>query len=140
MNSVSWASGSPNYNLYSLDGFSSSTPFYANGSYTFANYQSHVGGAGEANSTNPATSNVNYTTGKLILGSGAIGAGTNLYSTCNGQPNPGLGALCFDAAGVARPSSAAWDIGAYQYVPATNGPEGLLPGTSLLRGSSVIIQ
>src|ERR1019366_3967275 len=32
-------------------------------------------------------------------GSAAIGIGTNLYSVCNGQPNPGLGALCNDAAG-----------------------------------------
>lgn len=42
-------------------------------------------------------------------------AGQNLYSICNGQPVPGLGALCYDAAGVARPSTGAWDAGAYQY-------------------------
>lgn len=46
-------------------------------------------------------------------GSPLIGAGTNLYSTCNGQPNPGLGALCFDAAGNPRPPTGAWTIGAY---------------------------
>ena len=40
--------------------------------------------------------------------------GTNLYQTCSGQPSPGLGALCFDAAGVARPSSGAWDMGAFE--------------------------
>jgi hypothetical protein len=47
-------------------------------------------------------------------GSALIGAGVNLHSTCSGQPNPGLGALCFDYAGVLRPSSGAWDVGAYQ--------------------------
>lgn len=40
-------------------------------------------------------------------------SGQNLYSVCNGQPNPGLGALCYDKAGVARPSTGKWDIGAY---------------------------
>ena len=48
------------------------------------------------------------------------GAGVNLYSVCNGQPNPGLGALCSDYLGVARPTSAAWDAGAIQYSSGTN--------------------
>ncbi len=51
--------------------------------------------------------------GSLQSGSPAIGAGANLFSTCNGQPNPGLGALCFDKSGNARPSSGNWDAGAY---------------------------
>jgi hypothetical protein len=42
-----------------------------------------------------------------------ISAGKNLFSICSGQPNPGLGALCFDAAGTPRSSSGNWDIGAY---------------------------
>ena len=42
-------------------------------------------------------------------------AGTNLYSICNGQPNPGLGALCYDFVGNSRPSLGNWDAGAYQY-------------------------
>jgi hypothetical protein len=45
--------------------------------------------------------------------SAAWQAGTNFYSLCGGQPVPGLGALCSDAAGVARPSSGNWDMGAY---------------------------
>lgn len=45
-------------------------------------------------------------------GSAAIGLGTNLYSICNGQANPGLGALCYDKNGNPRPSSGAWDAGA----------------------------
>lgn len=48
-------------------------------------------------------------------GSPVISAGTNLTSLCSGQPNPGLGALCYDSNGIARPTTGAWDIGAYQY-------------------------
>jgi hypothetical protein len=49
--------------------------------------------------------------GAYMLGSGspAIGTGTNLTSL-------GIAALNSDAAGVARPSSGAWDIGAFQFV------------------------
>jgi hypothetical protein len=73
--------------------------------------------------THSITSNPNLNAShQLSAGSSAIGAGTNLYSTCNGQPNPGLGALCYDAAGNARPSSAAWDMGAYDYVSTTLAP------------------
>ena len=63
-------------------------------------------------------------------GSAALGAGENLYSICSGQSDPGLGALCDTYAGPtpsgpgggpngkwttpsARPSSGAWNIGAY---------------------------
>ncbi len=49
-----------------------------------------------------------------------IAAGTNLYSVCNGQPNPGLGALCSDKAGNARPSTGAWTIGAFNGSSATH--------------------
>lgn len=47
------------------------------------------------------------------IGSAVIAAGKNLYSVCNGQANPGLGALCYDKAGVARPSTGNWTMGAY---------------------------
>jgi len=61
--------------------------------------------------------------------SAAYSAGTNLYSTCNGQPNPGLGALCYDYAGNQRPTSGNWDIGAFAYNgsggSAPNAPTGL---------------
>jgi len=53
--------------------------------------------------------------------SAAWQAGANLYSTCNGKPNPGIGALCFDAAGVARPATGSWDMGAYED-SASNAP------------------
>jgi hypothetical protein len=56
--------------------------------------------------------------GSFIPPSGSIatGAANNFYSICNGQPNPGLGALCYDASGNMRPSqpTAKWDAGAYQ--------------------------
>jgi len=51
-----------------------------------------------------------------ISGSPLIAAGANLTSLCSGQPNPGLGALCSDINGVARPTSGAWDIGAYRFL------------------------
>ena len=70
---------------------------------------------------NSITSNPNLNSNyQPNSGSPVIGAGTNLYSTCNGQPVPGLGALCNDYAGNPRPSSGNWDIGAYAY--ATGDP------------------
>lgn len=53
-------------------------------------------------------STVPYTIGST---SAARGIGTNLTSLCTGNLAP----LCSDAAGNARPSSGAWDAGAYQY-------------------------
>ena len=46
--------------------------------------------------------------------SAAWQTGANLSSICNGQPNPGLGALCIDKAGVTRQQTGSWDIGAYE--------------------------
>jgi len=58
--------------------------------------------------------------GRPVAGSPLIGKGHNLSSICSGQPNPGLGALCYDAAGTPRPSGTAnWDIGAYTSGTAT---------------------
>ena len=48
----------------------------------------------------------------LQAGSPDIQAGANLTSLCST-----IAPLCYDAAGVARPPTGAWDIGAYQYVP-----------------------
>jgi hypothetical protein len=47
----------------------------------------------------------------LGAGSPDIKAGTNLTSLCGRIPP-----LCYDAAGVARPATGAWDIGAYQHL------------------------
>jgi len=53
-------------------------------------------------------------TGRPQSGSPVIGKGHNLSSICSGQPNPGIGALCYDADGKPRPSgTTSWDIGAY---------------------------
>ena len=50
----------------------------------------------------------------------AHNSGTNLSATCNGQPNPGLGALCYDYAGNQRPQTGNWDIGAFAYSTGNN--------------------
>jgi hypothetical protein len=81
-----------------------------------------------------------------LAGSPAFNLGTNLFSTCNGQPVPGLGALCFDKpliVGVgsatvgpnARPASGNWTAGAFQ--------NGATPGCTLggnVKISGVTIQ
>jgi len=45
-------------------------------------------------------------------GSPVTAAGKNLSNICSGQSSPGLGALCFDAAGNPRSSTGNWDMGA----------------------------
>ena len=65
------------------------------------------------------------------------GAGANLYSTCNGQPNPGLGALCSDYLGVARPTSAAWDAGAIQYNSGTTSTTGAVVQGGVVAGGII---
>jgi hypothetical protein len=78
--------------------------------------------AGGAPDTNGSNSNPNLAGSfPFTLGSGsaAIGLGANLTSTCSGQPNPGLGALCSDAQGNARPTSGAWDAGAINFAAGT---------------------
>ena len=83
--------------------------------------------------TNSITANPNLNSSYVPnTGSPVIGAGTNLYSTCNGQSNPGLGALCYDAAGNPRPSSGAWTIGAYNYIP----PPGSISSSTGIASSS----
>ncbi len=85
---------------------------YNNTAYsTLAAYKSATGFDSNSITSNPNLDS-NYAPN---AGSPVIGAGVNLYSICNGQPNPGLGALCYDKAGNSRPQSTAWDIGAYQY-------------------------
>jgi hypothetical protein len=63
----------------------------------------------------------------------AHSAGINLYSTCNGQPNPGLGALCSDFAGNARAASGPWDMGAYTLstTPRPLPPIGVTPALNV---------
>jgi hypothetical protein len=103
-------------------GWDGGGPLSAWQSYCAANFPSTVGCDAHAISGNP-----NLTSAFVPnSGSPVIAAGKNVYSVCNGQAKPGLGALCYDAAGVARPSNGGWDMGAFQYgsglapAPATN--------------------
>jgi hypothetical protein len=111
-----------NYNdWYNLGGGTAMT--YNNSGYsTVAAYVNATGFDTHSITSNPKLSG----TYQPQAGSPAIQAGTNLTNICTGQPNPGLGALCYDAAGNARPASGPWDIGAYQYtVNITNTPSNL---------------
>jgi hypothetical protein len=59
----------------------------------------------------------------LLTGSSAIAAGKNLSSL-------GIGALSSDFGGLVRPSSGAWDIGAFQFAPVISpAPPSSLTGT-----------
>ncbi|HVB56404.1 MAG TPA: hypothetical protein VNE63_08245 [Candidatus Acidoferrales bacterium] len=92
------------YNIVLSNQFRYST-FYN----TLAAWNTATGFDANSISTNP---NLNATFIPNI-GSPVIGFGVNFNSTCNGQANPGLGALCYDQAGVARPSTGNWTMGAY---------------------------
>lgn len=87
----------------------------------FSQFSSWESDSGEVNSKTSPGCSIN-SNGTLQAGSIAIGGGKNLYSTCNGQANPGIGALCYDAAGNSRPSSGAWDAGAFSYQTNAGGP------------------
>jgi hypothetical protein len=126
-----------NYNLIYN---SSSTPFIysmtssAGSPYTLAAWQTFSGQDENDVTTSPNLS----ATYSLNAGSPAIGAGANLASlgitgttatnsVCTGSGTPlsgctgtgtgsyGTYSLATDLAGVARPSTGAWDIGAYEY-------------------------
>lgn len=118
-NNTKFASGSPDYNLYAHSG---SNAFVSNGTdyrgAQIASWRAHVGN--ETHSAYSSSTVIPNCTGmhncanvQPQSGSHAIGFGTNLFSICNRQANPGLGALCYDKAGNARPSSGAWTVGAY---------------------------
>lgn len=80
----------------------------------FSSYQANMNtdSSSEQNSSyHSAGIGLNAATAVPSSGSAVIGAGTNLTSLCSGV----LTALCLDAAGVARPSSGAWDAGAFQF-------------------------
>jgi hypothetical protein len=81
---------------------------------SFSGFPAWESDSGETNSSTSSGCTVN-SDGSLQANSIAIGGGTNLYSTCNGQPSPGLGALCSDQSGNPRPSSGSWDAGALSY-------------------------
>jgi hypothetical protein len=137
-NGIAYESGSVSLSLENnIMQTMGSTFFYANGSQTSmttANNNDYYTGGGwtwmsdgntSAFSTwkswcscdsSSTTSNPSLTAAYHLpnSSSSAWQKGANLYQTCNGQPNPGLGALCYDASGVSRPSTGSWDIGAYE--------------------------
>lgn len=101
----------PDYNLYGAGGsnaFSCNDKTYAFSA--FSSWKSCIGGDSHSRTTSDAMVNSD---GSLQNGSPAVGAGRNLYNICNGQPTPGLGALCENINGDPRPSSGAWNAGAY---------------------------
>ena len=103
-------------------GWNGGSPLSAWVSYCVANYTSATGCDTHSIGTNP-----NLTGGFAPnAGSPVIGTGKNLHSACSGQPIPGLGALCYDAAGNVRPTSTAWTMGALNVGGAApNPPTGL---------------
>ncbi|HUC01487.1 MAG TPA: putative Ig domain-containing protein [Candidatus Paceibacterota bacterium] len=80
---------------------------------SFSTWESQTG---ETNSTYVSTANIS-SLGVPQSGSPAIGAGANLTSL-------GIGTLDSDIAGVARPSSGAWDVGAYEVSAGSGGGGG----------------
>ena len=106
-----YTSGNPDYNLYANGG---SNSFVCSGNFynfsQFSSWQSCMGA--DSHSRTVANANLN-SDGSLQAGSPAVGAGTNLTSLCGGQSNPGLGALCENIDGAPRPTTGAWNAGAY---------------------------
>ncbi len=104
----SYASGSPNYNLYANGG---NNAFICKGTFLgntqFSSWQSCIGGDAQSSYTSNADLNAD---GSPQSDSPAINAGANLTSLCTGN----LVLLCSDINGTARPTTGPWDIGAYQ--------------------------
>jgi hypothetical protein len=133
-----FASGSPNYNVYADGGenaFVCGTTSGTNYFYAFSQFSSwqnclanDTGGTAtgaDQNSIAVASADLN-SDGSPQSGSPAIGAGANLTSLCQGQPNPGLGALCetytgppagggagSTTPGSPRPATGSWNAGAF---------------------------
>lgn len=84
-------------------------------------FSNWVSASGEASSAYLSSPGLN-SDGMLASDSPAIGLGENLHAICNGQANPGLGALCYDIAGNRRPASGNWDAGAYNYSAVAPAP------------------
>jgi len=123
------------YNTYGTIGLSGNSPWQcgATGYSSFATWQGCAIATTDTHGQKVTSLGVNGS-GVIQAGSALIGAGVNLHATCNGQPNPGLGALCADKNGNARPTSGAWDAGATQFAstasPATCSPtSGVVPQT-----------
>jgi hypothetical protein len=101
-------------NSYCWDGGSSSLL-----AATLSAWQTICGGCdGNSASNLTGTGGISTTTYQPGAGAAIIGAGVNLASL-------GITALDSDITGAARPSSGAWDIGAYQYTGGPPAPTGV---------------
>jgi MYXO-CTERM domain-containing protein len=100
-------------NVYANAG--ASEPFYNGDYHTFSQWQGVFGESGSSFGSDAELG----ATGIPETGSPAIGAGTNLSSLCamNGGSLPN--ALCADVLNRPRPTSGAWDVGAYQHCPSS---------------------
>ena len=116
-----------NYNAW----YTGVSALYYIGGAEYSTLEAWQSASGQDAGSISANPNLNLSTWVPNSGSPVIGLGTNLYGICSGQPNPGLGALCFDKNGTARPSSGNWDAGAYQ-----NGSVVTIPPTPGLNGFS----
>jgi hypothetical protein len=133
----SFATGQPDYNLWAVgvgNGWQCDGAFYS----TISGWRGCIGN--EIHSQYFSSSPLPECNGihdcsnvRPEGGSSAIGFGTSLNSACAGQPTPGLGALCYDkpqnigpgsgsTIGTLRPTSGAWDAGAYQYAVSSSQP------------------
>ena len=101
------ASGQPDYNVYANG---SNNAFVCGKNYIdfsqFSTWKSCI--RADAHSTTASSASLN-TDGSPRAGSPALGAGTNLHSSCTGSLVP----LCSNIAGTARPRRGAWNAGAY---------------------------
>jgi hypothetical protein len=119
------------YNLYAAENAAASYPWAYNGvgSNTISAWQPANGGSCpstglDCHGSYRSSAGLN-SSGAPQAGSPVIGAGLSFYGLCSGQSTPGLGALCYDIAGNARPASGAWDAGAYQFGPQLQPPSNL---------------
>ena len=110
-----FAAGQPDYDIYANGGGQSFVCGSSQYSLSqFSNYQSCMqsggGGGSSALTHSSAASNLDLNSdGSPQTGSPALGAGANLTSLCTGH----LTALCTEINGTPRPTTGAWDAGAY---------------------------
>jgi len=133
---LSMLSSSPNYNTYA-NGLSGGDTFECQtNQFSASQFSSWVACIGNETKSNyyaadplpNCLTNTNCSNVVPQSGSTVIQAATNLYSACESQPNPGLGALCYDKAGNARPKSGNWDGGAFQ---SSSSTASILPPTNV---------
>lgn len=103
------------YNIYGAIGMSGNAPWVwgASNETTFANWQS--ASSGDSHGQKVSSIRISSSTGTPNTGSPLIGACVNLTSIATGNLAP----LALDFNGNPRPSVAAWDCGALNYIAST---------------------